>query len=553
MPENLKLREHLETRRKDLYDERVSWDPQYREIARYMTPARGEFFRTPGQGSRGTAKNQAIIDTFSRFAIRTLRAGLMGGLTSPARPWFRLTVSDQKLNDSTAVRAWLDHVAERILYVFSQSNLYTQLPLLYQELATFGTASAFVEEDYHDVIRLYLQTVGSYWIAVDDRRVVDTHIRKIGMSARAAIKRFGEANLPREIVQRKGKAGADGTVTIWHAIEPNAEFEPKRADAAGKRWRSVYWCQEANDRQLVKVSGYDQWPLLTPRWEVLTDDAYGTGCGHDALPDVKSLQVLGKRRHNAVDKHVNPAMAFPVELKNQAHGITPGFANYFAGNLSEKVGRPIYQTNPSVITPLQALIQDLRDIINRTFYADLFLMISQMEGVQPKNQLELLMRKEEKLLMLGPVLDAMHGELLSPLIDRTYAIMLKHRLFAPPPKELHGYPVEVEMISMLAQAQKAVQVGSIERTVGFAGQLAGVFPQVKHKLDPFATLDKYADAVGTPVGILRSDDDAQQLAEAEAKQIQAAQAVQTGVALSQGAKNMAGAVADVRPPMQEAA
>jgi hypothetical protein len=53
---------------------------------------------------------------------------------------------------------------------------------------------------------------------------------------------------------------------------------------------------------------------------------------------VKSLQVLGKRRHNAVDKHVNPAMAFPAEMKNQATGTTPGFANYFSGNLNEKVG-----------------------------------------------------------------------------------------------------------------------------------------------------------------------------------------------------------------------
>ena len=64
---------------------------------------------------------------------------------------------------------------------------------------------------------------------------------------------------------------------------------------------------------------------------------------------MKSLQVLSKRRHYAVDKHVNPPMAFPAELKNQPSGTTPGFVNYFAGNLNEKIGRPMYQTNPSVI------------------------------------------------------------------------------------------------------------------------------------------------------------------------------------------------------------
>jgi len=558
---NVKLRDHLETRRLEMQSIRQSWEPQVREIARFMAPQRGEFFRTPNQSNRGTQKNQAVIDGVVRFAIRTLRAGLMGGLTSPARPWFRLTVSDPDLNQSAAVRAWLDHAAERILMVFAGSNLYTVLPLLYQELATFGTASAFVEEDFHDVIRLYLQTTGSFWLALDDRRVVDTHTRKIMMPARSALRRWGD-RLPKAVQDKKGKTGADGNIGIWHTIEPNDEFEAGTLGPSGKKWRSVYWLDGSSNGELIQVTGYEEWPLLTPRWEVLTDDPYGTGCGHDALPDVQSLQVLGKRRHNAVDKHVNPAMAYPAELKNQATGTTPGFVNYFAGNLSEKVGRPLYQTNPSVIAPLQSLIMDLRDIVNRTFYADLFLMISQMDGVQPRNQLEIMARKEEKLLMLGPVLDAMHGELLSPLIDRTYAIMVKHRLFAPPPQELHGYPLEVEMISMLAQAQKAVQVGAIERTVGFVSSLAGAFPQAGDKLDVYDTIDKYADSVGAPVGIIKSTDDAQKSADERAKQLQAQQSMQTGLALAQGAKtaseaNLGGGNLLERmtgtPPQQEAA
>jgi hypothetical protein len=461
-------------------------------------------------------------------------------------------VADEDLNKSAAVRAWLDHVAERILMVFNASNLYNVLPLLYQELALFGTASAFVEEDYHDVIRVYLQTTGSYWIALDDRRVVDTHIRKIMMPARSAIRRWGEDRLPEVVKRLKGKVGADGNVAIWHAIEPNDEFESGNIGHKGKKWRSVYWADQAPTGELIQQTGYADWPLLTPRWEVLTDDPYGTGCGHDALPDVKSLQVLGKRRHNAVDKHVNPAMAFPAELKNQATGTTPGFANYFSGNLTEKVGRPLYQTNPAVITPLQALIQDLRDVVNRTFFADLFLMISQMDGVQPRNQLEIMARKEEKLLMLGPVLEAMHNELLSPLIDRTYAIMVKHRLFAPPPQELHGFPLEVEMVSMLAQAQKAVSVGAIEREVGFIASLVGAFPQAADKLDVYDTIDMHSDSVGVPAGMIRGTDEAQKIADQRNKQLQAQQALQTGMALAEGAKTASEANLETDNPVSRA-
>jgi len=296
---------------------------------------------------------------------------------------------------------------------------------------------------------------------------------------------------------------------------------------------------------------------------VLADDPYGTGCGHAADSDVKSLQILGGRRHNAVDKHVNPPMAFPAELKNQASGTTPGFVNYFAGNLAEKVGRPLYQTNPAVIAPLRDLIMDERQIIEKCYFADLFLMISQMDGIQPRNQLEIIARREEKLMMLGPVLESLHGDLLKPLIGWAFAEMVRHGLFAPRPRELEGWPLEVELISMLAQAQGAARVQSIERSVGFVGSLVGAFPQAGDKLDVYDAIDKHADAIGTPAGVIRPTDDAEKIAAQRAQQAAAAQAMQTGSALAQGAKTLSEAqvgdrngleaVMGVQPAMSEAA
>jgi hypothetical protein len=189
---------------------------------------------------------------------------------------------------------------------------------------------------------------------------------------------------------------------------------------------------------------------------------------------------------------------------------------------------PLYQTKPAVIAPLQSLIADEREIVNRRYYVPAFLMISQMDGVQPRNQLEILARKEEKLMMLGPVLESLHGNLLKPLIDWAFEEMFKHDLFDAPPRELEGWPLEIEMISMLAQAQNAARVQSIERSVGFVGSLVGAFPQAGDKLDVYDAVEAHGDAIGVPAGLIRSTDEAEKIAAGRAQQAAAAQAMQTG-------------------------
>jgi hypothetical protein len=531
------LAEHLNTRFSELKQIRLSWEPGWRDIARYQLPQRGDFFRTADQGDRGAKRNQAIIDMVAHFALRVLRAGLMGGLTPRTQPWFRLTVPDPRVANSGNVRHWLDGVAERMLMFFGQSNLYSCLHHLYGEVGGFGTACALMQPDFDDVFRFYPQTVGTYWLANDHRMKTDTFIRRFALPARAVIREYGEDRVSPDVRTRKGKAGADRNVMLIHCIEPNDEFEPGAFGTRGKKYRSVTW-EEGKDDRLLRVAGYDHWPVLAPKWEVLMDNPYGAGCGHAADSDLKSLQLLGKRRHAAVDKHVNPAMAFPTELKNQPSGTTPGFVNYFSGNLADKVGRPLYQTHPSMIAPLQSLIQDLRQMVDRTYFADLFLMISQMDGVQPRNQLEILARKEEKMMLLGPVLESLHGELLKPLIDWAFDEMFRKGLLEPPPRELVGWSLEVEMISMLAQAQNAARVQSIERTTSYIGSLVASFPQAGDKLDIYNAIDKHSDAIGTPSGVIRSNEEAQKLADARARQAAAAQAAQAGMALVQGAKTL---------------
>jgi len=534
------LRRHVDARLNLLKRQRQSWEPGWRELSRFVNPHRGQFFSSPNQGGRGAQANAAILDPTALFALRTLVAGLMSGVTSPARPWFRLSVPDRRVASLAPVKVWLDECSERMRMVFNAGNLYSALPLIYEELGQFGTGCAIVEFDREDVIRLYTLSTGEYWLGLDWRGRVDTMARRFMYSYRQIEARWPDHGIA-EISERARGTEADTEIALLHMIEPNTGYEKGRLDAAGKRFRSVYWREGGAgdlDGEFIHRGGYSQFPVLAPRWSPIGSDAYSKGPGHDALPDVKSLQILKKREHNAVDKHVNPPMGAHVSLRGSASSVLPGAINYFTTQERGAGMWPLYQTAPGAIGEVERLVSRTQATIRSAFFADLFLMISNMDGVQPRSQLEISARREEKMQMLGPVLENLHDDLLQPLVQRTFAIMAEHGLLPELPAELHGYPLDVELISILAQAQKAADLGSVERLWAFAGSIAATRPEVLDKLNADESIDVYADKLGAPASITLADDAVARLRAARALRAEAAQALQVAGALAEGAKTL---------------
>jgi len=451
-----------------------------------------------------------------------------------------MTVPDKQVAQLAPVKAWFDDCAERMRMVFNASNLYSALPLIYEELGQFGTGCAIVEFDRDDVIRLYTLSTGEYWLGINWRGRVDTLARRFMYSYRQIEQRWPNHGIAEITAKAKNPTEADTEIAIMHVIEPNPNPENGRLDWAGKAFRSVYWREGSSqtEGEIIHRSGYAQFPVLAPRWKPIGNDAYSKGPGHRALPDVKSLQILKKREHNAVDKNVNPPMGAHISLKGSASSVLPGAINYFTTQEKGAGMWPLYRTEPGAIQQVAALIARTQESIKSAFYADMFLMFDQMEGVQPRNQLEISTRREEKMQMLGPLLENLHDELLQPLVSLTFEIMGEHRLFAEPPEELQGYPLDVELISILAQAQKAADLGSVERLWAMAGSIAATRPDVLDKLDPDETMDVYADKLGAPSAIVVSDDQVAKMRQARAQKEQAAQSMAMATTAADGAKTL---------------
>lgn len=512
------LIQRLDSRMAMMRDDRQSFDGHYREIAEHTLPRRGRFML--GMQNKGDKRHGKIIDSTPLFARRTLASGMMAGITSPAKPWFLLTVSDPTLAERQDVKDWLHAVTQRMRDVFQRSNLYSALPVLYSELGSFGTAAMCAMEDSIDTVRFYTYTVGSYWLAQNGRQSVDTLARQYSMTVRQIVEEFGEENCSAATKRAWQNKEYDKWVDVAHMIQPiGTTPEEARSQALGMQFSSVYWeigqsggarpTWKALNSKPLRASGFYENPILAPRWEVVGEDIYGGSCpGMDALPECKALQLQQKRKAQAIDKHVDPPMTGPSSLKNTRASLLPGDLTIVDATAGGSKFEPAYAIKPE-INPLREDIAEIEARINTAFYADLFLMLA-MSDRREITAREVEERHEEKLLMLGPVLERLNDELLGPLIDRTFAIMLRNGMIPPPPVELEGQPLKVEYISILAQAQKMIGLGAMDRLVLFAGQAVaasgGQDMSVLDKIDFDQSIDEYSLMLGTPPRVVRSDD-----------------------------------------------
>lgn len=518
-----------------LNNDRSSFEPHWRELSDFINPRGSRFLVT--DVNRNDRRNTKTVDPTATLANRTLSSGMMSGITSPARPWFKLATPDPDMMDYGPVKLWLEAVQRRMNEVYNKSNLYQSLPLLYSSLGTYSTGAMAVLEDDEDVIRTMMFPIGSYYLANSARGSVDTCYRKFTMTVRQLVMEFGMSNVSTSVKGLWESGSYETWIEVIHAVYPNIDRDTGKLDSKNKRVKSVYFEVGGDNDKLLRESGFDEFPIMAPRWEVNGEDVYGSSCpGMIALGQVKALQLEQKRKSQLIDKATNPPMVGPSSLKSQRVSLLPGDVTYLDVMTGQEGLKPAYLVNPNT-ADLLADIQDTRQMINSAYFVDLFMMLQNINTRSMPVEAVIEM-KEEKLLMLGPVLERLNDECLNPLIDRTFSIMARKNLLPPPPDVLQGMPLKIEYISVMAQAQKSIGLSSLSSTVGFIGQLAQVKPEALDKLDTDQAIDAFAEMSGVSPTVIVPQEQVNQLREERAQQQQQQQAMAMGMAAAQGAKTL---------------
>lgn len=526
-------------RKAALWKERSSMDAHVQDIAMFLLPRSARLY-SDDRNRTNAADYNAIIDETGTLAHGTLASGLMAGMTSPARPWFRLATPDADLMEQAPVKTWLYAVQRKMLAIFAASNTYRAFHSIYSQLGLAGVAACLVVPDFDTVLHNHPLVFGQYALGLNGKGQVDTIYREATMTVSQVVEEFGRDACSQTVRNMWDRGNYDQPVKIMHAVEPNHERDIRYGDNRNMAVKSCYFeLGRDNEKKYLRESGYPRFPAICPRWDVDGDDTYASRWpGAVALGSVKQLQQEQRQKSTAIDYQVEPPLQIPVAYKNQDMDRLPGGTMYVDTNSPTGGVRSAFDVRLD-LNHLLADIQDVRGRINASFFVDLFRM---MQNDQRSNitAREIAERHEEKLLMLGPVLERLHNEMLQPYIELTFARMADVGLFAhgselEPPPELEGLALDVDFVSVLAQAQRAVGVTAVDRIIGTIGSLSQLDPRAMDKLDTDQAIDVYADMLGADPSIIRADDDVAALRAARAQQEQAAQLAAAAKPLSDAA------------------
>jgi hypothetical protein len=552
--EQITTRQRVQRRVSALERERSSWLTIWQDIDRLLMPLSGMFSSDPT--SPTAQRNSEILDSAATYALDTLAAGMQSGMTSPARPWLKQETEDTDLMESAAVSKWCDVLTQKMRTIFSRSNTYKALHGLYGELGAYGVLGDVVLPDFKSVICHYPLTAGEFCLSADDRGVVNTLSRKFSMTVGQIVARYvargrrDEAtwdwsNVSTSVKNLWDRHNVDSWVPVYHLIQPRQDRDTKKTDNRNMPFESIYIESGAGDLdKVLNESGYKRFPALATRWHTKGSDIYASRWpGIVALGDISQLQKEQLRKAQGIDYQTMPPLQIPISLKNNETDLLPGGSTYVDMAGPNNAIRTAFDVQLN----LQHLLLDIADVrqrIDRAFFADLFLFLSNIQGL--KGQMtarEVAEIHEEKLLMLGPVVENIENELLQPMVDITFDAMVEAGILPPPPPELEGQELKTEFIGLLSQAQRAVSMGGVDRWVGAIASIAAAKqdPTVWDKANTDKIIDKAGGYLGVDAEMVRGDDEVEAIRQQRAEAMQAQQAKVEAREAAAAAKDLAGA------------
>ena len=467
--------------------QRQNWESHWQEVADYMQPRKADVTKTRSKGDKRT---ELIFDGSPLQSVELLAASLHGMLTNPSTPWFSLRFKENDMENEDEAKEWLEDATEVMYSAFNKSNFQQEIFELYHDLITFGTAAMFIEEDDEDILKFSTRHINEIFIAENDKGRIDTVFRKFTLSARAVLQKFGDVSVN---IATKANKDPYEEVEILHAVYPRSDFDPKKQDKENMPFESVYLDAESGDE--LSISGFREFPFVVPRYLKASHEIYGRSPAMTALPDVKMLNEMSKTTIKSAQKQVDPPLLVPDDGFMLPVRTIPGGLNFYRAGTRDRI-EPL---NIGANTPLGLNMEEQRrNSIRNAFYVNQLMMQS---GPQ-MTATEVIQRNEEKMRLLGPVLGRLQSELLKPLIDRTFALILRKNLFRPAPEFLAGQDIEIEYVSPLAKAQKSTELSSIMRAIEILGSLSNVAPVFDH-INMDKLVRHLADIVGVPQKILK--------------------------------------------------
>jgi len=545
-----KIIKYYEAKLRHAKEVRQTYEHDWEDIMNHIAPDLKGYLITERK-DKGERTDEYIYDNAPASYSQKCSAGMFASISSPSRPWLQRKMSNARINEIPGVRAWLDDVTKTDYAILHESNFYPRAHTMYLHLPNIGTAVMIIDKDYENIVHCTTLNVGEYWLDIDGKGIVDSLYREIEYTAAQLVELFGEDNLPGTITDSITEDDPVGnrSNTVVHVIAPDdMHIAPFK-----KPYVSLYYLRGKSDKQIIEIKGYNRKPFVSPRWYVNNNETYGKMCpGRNSLGNCKQLQSMMYDYMDAINKELNPATQGTADLSEVS--TIPGDYNKINPTGPDATIKRLVEINPQLAVMWQA-IQDKKQQISEDFYIDLFMSVSMREDKQMTAE-EVRAISGERMMALGPALENMHDEFLNPATEILFDYGMEAGVYPDirnyvsesDLQYLQGQNIKTDYISIMAQAQKIVDLGRIDQVIAYGEKLAGLDPTVMDKLDSDQVIDEVADMTGAPGSIIRSDEAVVQIRQNRAKQQQMQQAAE----MAQTAANV-GSAASKMPMDQDTA
>lgn len=542
---------------RELLNERIEWEQEWRRISEFLLPGRG-IYQVTNRPTKRQLVSPKVVNGMATDALAVLVSGLHTRLTSPSTPWFSLAWSNPRIAAIEPLTAWLQQATHAVHSALQDSNFYSVISPFYMELAGFGTACMYIGEDTYDIeqaFRFELLTAGEYSFSMGVDGLPDVFCRTIFMTPAQVVDKFGGRadKAWRQMVNEDGQEAHTVQVTLLEIVYKESFLD--------KAWTRLIFDTTQHrggtmtpqsytdvDESPLQRDGFYEFPYPLARWEVIGSDTYGLGPGSRTLPDIRRLQEVEKAFLMAVHKAIDPPVSAPARMRGKLTTL-PGGINYYATPQEQVV--PLYNV-PVDFNSTGAAFERIESRIKTAFYNDLFLTAVRDPNASPLRTGQVMAMKQEELARMGPIVERMQYEFLSPLINRCFQILLRRGYFEPMDPQLAamaaaagGGTIAISLISPMATAQRAASLDGVNAFLAFTAQAAQFDQSVLDNIDVDSAVRLYGNLSGVDLGILRPQEQVMQIREARAQEQRRQQALaeQAAIAQAQGqvSRDQAGA------------
>lgn len=538
----MSLADDILRRWSDLEGKMNPWLAWWQQLAEHVCPRKAEITERSME-SPNRDKVAKLFDTTAMVANQALAAGQMANITPMGQQWFAIEPPERFAKNHN-IRLWFQDASQRLGRALVRSNFYSAIDELYLDRGGFGTAAMLCRMNANRRLVFETLTIGSYGIAEDDERMVDTLHRVYRMPPRQLEMRFRE--LPADLKARAADPQkADIPVEILHAIEPRLDRDPKRGDEAKHMpVRSVFIHRES--KEVIHETGFFESPFAVTRWRLWGESPWGWSPAWYALPTADQLNFLEQCTDVQVERAAFPAWLIPSTMKGEFDPRPHGQSIYDPRGAAGDVAMPRELESRGRVDYAMERAEQKRETIREAFFYDMFRLLSTRDkGMTAREVIEL---SAEKASQFHPFFARLTTELLQPILKRAFVECLRAGIFDQPPLELFekgpaGWTMddpEIAFTSRLAQALDMQETNALLQTFETLAPMAQLDPGVFDFVDTAKVGPQIARSLGVSATVLLSEEEIKGKQAARAQAAQAAAAMESAQMASQAVRNVGG-------------